>query len=409
MPEKKILTKNCGKIDPGDISSYEAEGGFKALEKARGMSPEEVIAEVKASGLRGRGGAGFPCGAKWELARKSKGNEKYLICNADEGEVGTFKDRYLLQHDPFSLMEGMAIAGYAIGTGKGYIYLRCEYHYLLEGLQKAIDQSKKKGYLKDLEIEIREGAGAYICGEESALMNSIEGKRGESRFRPPFPPESGFFEKPTIINNVETLVNLPHIIQNGSEWYSALGTDESKGTKLFCVSGDVAKPGAYEMELGCDLKELVMNLAGAKEIKMIQVGGSTGAIIPSDMLSTPLAYETVLGSGAVMVFDQTRDVVDFVYRTIEFLNEESCGKCTPCREGTEVMVEILGRLANGEGVDGDIEVLEELSDTMKLSALCGLGQTAPVPVLDTLKYFRKDYENRISQSVFLRSLKTVNG
>jgi len=409
VPEKKILTKNCGKIDPGDISTYEVEGGFKALEKARGMSPEEVIAEVKASGLRGRGGAGFPCGAKWEFARKSKGDEKFLICNADEGEVGTFKDRYLLQHDPFSLMEGMAIAAYAIGAGKGYIYLRSEYHYLLEGLQKAIDQSKEKGYLKDLEIEIREGAGAYICGEESALMNSIEGKRGESRFRPPFPPESGLFEKPTIINNVETLVNVPHIIQNGSEWYGALGTDESKGTKLFCVSGDVARPGVYEMELGCDLKELVMDLAGAKEIKMIQVGGSTGGIIPSDMLSTPLAYETILGSGAVMVFDQARDVVDFTYRTMEFLNEESCGKCTPCREGTEVMVEILGRLVNGEGVNGDLEVLEELSDTMKLSALCGLGQTAPVPVLDTLKYFRKDYENRISQSVFLRSLKTVNG
>ena len=409
MPEKKILTKNCGKIDPGDISTYEAEGGFKALEKTLRISPEEVIAEVKASGLRGRGGAGFPCGAKWELARKSKGDEKFLICNADEGEVGTFKDRYLLQHDPFSLMEGMAIAGYAIGAGKSYIYLRSEYHYLLEGLQKAIDQCKEKGYLKDLEIEIREGAGAYICGEESALMNSIEGKRGESRFRPPFPPESGLFEKPTIINNVETLVNVPHIIQNGSEWYGALGTDKSKGTKLFCVSGDVARPGVYEMELGCDLKELVMDLAGAKEIKMIQVGGSTGRIIPSDMLSTPLAYETILGSGAVMVFDQTRDVVDFTYRTMEFLNEESCGKCTPCREGTEVMVEILGRLVNGEGVDGDMEVLEELSDTMKLSALCGLGQTAPVPVLDTLKYFRKDYENRISQSVFLRSLKTVNG
>jgi len=409
VPEKKILTKNCGKIDPGDISTYEVEGGFKALEKARGMSPEEVIAEVKASGLRGRGGAGFPCGAKWEFARKSKGDEKFLICNADEGEVGTFKDRYLLQHDPFSLMEGMAIAAYAIGAGKGYIYLRSEYHYLLEGLQKAIDQSKEKGYLKDLEIEIREGAGAYICGEESALMNSIEGKRGESRFRPPFPPESGLFERPTIINNVETLVNVPHIIQNGSKWYGALGTDKSKGTKLFCVSGDVARPGVYEMELGCDLKELVIDLVGAKEIKMIQVGGSTGRIIPSDMLSTPLAYETVLGSGAVMVFDQTRDVVDFVYRTMEFLNEESCGKCTPCREGTEVMVEILGRLVNGEGVDGDMEVLEELSDTMKLSALCGLGQTAPVPVLDTLKYFRKDYENRISQSVFLRSLKTVNG
>jgi len=409
VPEKRILSKNCGKIDPGDVSSYEAEGGFKALKKARGMSPEEVIAEVKASGLRGRGGAGFPCGAKWELARKAQGEEKFLICNADEGEVGTFKDRYLLQHDPFSLMEGMAIAGYAIGAKKGYIYLRAEYHYLIDGLTKAISQCKEKGYLDDLDIEIQEGAGAYICGEESALMNSIEGKRGESRYRPPFPPTSGLFEKPTIINNVETLVNVPHIILNGSDWYRQLGTEDSKGTKLFCVSGDVEKPGIYEMELGCDLRELVKDLAGAREIKMVQVGGSTGGIIPGHMLNTPLAYETILGSGAVMVFNESRDVVDFVYRTMEFLNEESCGKCTPCREGTEVMVEILGRLINGEGVEEDIPVLEELGQMMKLSALCGLGQTASVPVLDTLKYFRKDYENRISQSVFLRSLKTVNG
>jgi len=350
VPEKRILSKNCGVIDPGDIESYLAQGGFKALEKAREISPEKVIAEVKASGLRGRGGAGFPCGAKWELARKSQGEEKFLICNADEGEVGTFKDRYLLQHDPFSLMEGMAIAGYAIGARKGYIYLRAEYHYLLEGLIKAILQSKEKGYLNDLDLEIQEGAGAYICGEESALMNSIEGKRGESRYRPPFPPESGLFEKPTIINNVETLVNVPHIILNGSDWYGQLGTDESKGTKLFCVSGDVERPGIYEMELGCELKELVKDLAAAKGIKMVQVGGSTGGIIPENMLNTPLAYETILGSGAVMVFNETRDVVDFVYRTMEFLNEESCGKCTPCREGTEVMVEVLGRLVNGGGV-----------------------------------------------------------
>jgi NADH:ubiquinone oxidoreductase subunit F (NADH-binding) len=408
VPEKRILSKNCGKIDPGDISSYEAEGGFKALEKARGMSPEDVIGEIKASGLRGRGGAGFPCGAKWELARKSQGNERYLICNADEGEVGTFKDRYLIQHDPFSLIEGMAISGYAIGARKGYIYLRAEYHYLLEGLANAISQCKEKGYLDELDLEIQEGAGSYICGEESALMNSIEGKRGEARYRPPFPPESGLFDQPTIINNVETLVNVSPIIQNGSEWYRAMGTEESKGTKLFCVSGDVKRPGVYEMELGCDLGELVMDLAGAKGIKMVQVGGSTGRVIPSEMINTPLAYETVLGSGAVMVFDESRDVIDFVYRTMEFLNEESCGKCTPCREGTEVMVEVLGRLAKGEGVEEDIGVLEELSSVMTLSSMCGLGQTAAIPVMDTLAYFRKDYENRVSQSIFLRGLKAVN-
>jgi NADH:ubiquinone oxidoreductase subunit F (NADH-binding) len=408
VPEKRILLK-MDEIDPGNIQSYENQGGFSALKKALGMSAEAVTEEVKASGLRGRGGAGFPCGVKWELAMKSPGDTKYLICNADEGEVGTFKDRCILQQNPFSLLEGMAITAYAIGAGKGYIYLRAEYRYLLEGLQKAIKQCEEKGYLKNIEIGIREGAGAYICGEESALMNSIEGKRGESRFRPPFPPQSGLFEKPTIINNVETLANVPHIIEKGAAWYSTLGTEQSKGTKLFCVSGDVEKPGVYEMELGSDLRELVEDLAGAKDIGWVQVGGSTGAIIPFEMLETSLSYETVLGSGAVMVFNQSRDVINFVYRTMEFLNEESCGKCTPCREGNEVMVEILGRLVQGEGIEGDIASLEELSKTMKLAALCGLGQTAPVPVLDTLKYFRKDYENRISQSVLLRSLKTVNG
>ena len=409
MSEKRILLKNCEVIAPDNIDTYLAHDGFKALKKAREkMSPKEVIEAIKTSGLRGRGGAGFPCGSKWELAKKSKGAKKFLICNADEGEVGTFKDRYVLQHDPFSVIEGMAIGAYAIGAKKGYIYLRGEYHYLLEGLEKAIAQTKKKGFLKGLDIEIEEGAGSYICGEESALMNSIEGKRGEARFRPPFPPTSGLFEKPTIINNVETLMNVPHIIQKGAKWYSKLGTGESKGTKLFSVSGDVARPGVYEMELGCSLKELVEDLAGAKEVKMVQIGGSTGGVVPGSMIDTALSYETVLGSGAVTVFDESRDVIDFVYRTVEFLNEESCGKCTPCREGTEVMVEVLGRLARGEGVQADIRTLEELSETMMLSSMCGLGQGVPIPVLDTLKYFRNDYENRINQSVFLRSLKTIN-
>jgi NADH:ubiquinone oxidoreductase subunit F (NADH-binding) len=405
VPEKRILLKNCGEIDPGQIAAYEKKGGFKALSKAREMSPEEVIGEVKASGLRGRGGAGFPCGVKWELARKAPGKEKYLICNADEGEVGTFKDRYIIQNDPFSLVEGMAIAAYAIGAKKVYLYLRAEYHYLHETLRNAIAQAK--GYLNGLKVEIREGAGSYICGEESALMNSMEGKRGEARYRPPFPAERGLFEKPTVINNVETLVNLVPIVLKGSKWYSGMGTEKSKGTKIFSVSGDVAKPGIYEMELGCTLKELVVGLAGAKGIKMVQVGGSTGGIIPYSMLNTPLSYETVLGSGAVVVFDEGRDVLDFVYRTMEFLSEESCGFCTPCREGTEVMMEILGRLVKGDGVEEDLGVLEELSNAMMASAMCGLGQTAAIPVLDTLKYFRKDYEARIRQSVFLRSLQPV--
>ncbi len=404
MPEKKILTDKIEKIDPGRIGSY---GGFKALKKALGMSPEDVIKEIKNSGLRGRGGAGFPCGAKWEMARNAKG-DKILICNADEGEVGTFKDRHLLKHNPYLLLEGMAIAAYAIDAKKAYIYLRAEYRYLLDGLLTAMDQASEKGYLKDLDITIQEGAGAYICGEESALMNSIEGKRGESRFKPPFPTQAGLFKQPTIINNVETLCNVPIIINKGAKWYGKLGTDDSKGTKLFCVSGDVKNPGVYELEMGTSLKEL-LDLAGATDIKMVQVGGSVGSIVPSDMLDTPLAYETALGSGAVMVFNETRDVVDFAYRTIVFLNEESCGKCTPCREGTEVMLEVLGRLVNGEGMEEDLDILENLGTVMKDAALCGLGQTVPVPIEDTLKYFRKEYENRISQSVFLRTLKTVSG
>jgi NADH:ubiquinone oxidoreductase subunit F (NADH-binding) len=406
MPENRIVLKDCGVVDPTNIQTYLDKNGFKALQKARQeMSPEETIAEVKASGLRGRGGAGFPCGTKWELTGKAQGDEKFLICNADEGEVGTFKDRYILENDPFTLIEGMTIAAYAIGARKAYIYLRGEYHFLLDPLKNALDQAREKDFLEDLDIEICEGAGAYICGEESALMDSIEGRRGEARYRPPFPPTKGLMGKPTIINNVETLMNIPAIILNGGDWFSRIGTEESKGTKVFSVSGDVARPGVYELTLGSSLREIVMDLAGAQDIKFVQVGGATGGIVPANMIDTPLSYETVLGSGAVTVLDQTRDVIDFVSRTMEFLAEESCGKCTPCREGTEVMVEIFGRLQNGDGAQEDIQALEDLSHTMMLSSLCGLGQAAPIPVLDTLKYFRNEYENRISQSVFLRTLR----
>ncbi len=407
MAEKRILLENCGVIDPRDISTYLAHRGFQAWEKVRKMGPDGVVAEVKASGLKGRGGAGFPCGLKWELARREPGEEKFLIANADEGEVGAFKDRYLLQHDPFTLIEGMAIAGYAVGVKKAYLYLRAEYHYLLEGLQGAIGQARQRGFLEGLDIEIREGAGAYICGEESALMDSIEGKRGEARYKPPFPPSKGLWGKPTVINNVETLMNIPRIILHGSPWFRGMGTEQSKGTKVFSVSGDVERPGVYELVLGSSLKELI-DLAGAKDIKMVQVGGASGGIIPYSMISTPLAYETVLGSGAVVVFNESREVLDFIYRTMEFLAEESCGKCTPCREGTEVMIEVLGRLAAGDGRQEDIQVLEDLSQTMMSSSLCGLGQAASIPVLDTLKYFRNDYEVRVKQSVFLRSLRRLS-
>jgi NADH-quinone oxidoreductase subunit F len=406
VAETRVVLKNCGVIDPGDINTHVARDGFKALEKARtARAPDAVVEEVKASGLRGRGGAGFPCGAKWELARKSKGVERFLICNADEGEMGTFKDRYILHHDPFSLIEGIGIAAYAIGAKKAYIYLRAEYRYLLDVIKKAMDQATAKGLLGDLVLEIQEGAGAYICGEESALMNSIEGRRGEARFRPPFPPTSGLFGMPTIINNVETLANLPGIILKGAEWFTTMGTEKSKGTKVFSVSGDVKRPGIYELEMGSQLRELVVDLAGAEDVKMIQVGGATGRILPAAHLNTPLAFETVLGSGAVTVFDKSRDIIDVVYHTMEFLAEESCGMCAPCREGTEVMVEILGRLTKGEGTREDVDALQDLAKVMTLSSLCGLGQGAPIPLMDTLEYFRQDYENRISQSLYIRSLK----
>ena len=407
MPEKRVVLEKCELIDPRDIATHIERDGFKALEKARKMPPEKVVGEVKASGLMGRGGAGFPCGLKWELARKAPGDEKFVICNADEGEVGTFKDRYILEHDPFSLIEAIAIASYAIGAKSAYIYLRGEYHYLLDILTNALDQAKEKGLFQELDIQVREGAGSYICGEESALMDSIEGKRAEARYRPPFPPTKGLWGKPTIINNVETLMNIPPIILNGASWFNEIGTEESKGTKVFSVSGDVEKPGVYELIMGSQLKELVIDIAGAKELKMLQIGGATGAIVPYSMIETPLSYETLLGSGAITVFDQGRDIIDFLYRTMEFLAEESCGKCTPCREGTEVMVEILERLAQGEGVQEDIGLLEDLSEVMMLSSLCGLGQAAPIPVLDSLKYFRDDFENRIKQSVFLRALRGI--
>jgi len=398
VPEQRIVLKNCEVIDPSGITSYLDRDGFKALQKALDeMSPEQVIEEVKTSGLRGRGGAGFPCGLKWEMANKAPGDSKYVICNADEGEVGTFKDRYILENDPFTLIEGIALAAYAIGARQGFIYLRVEYHHLLDLLIEAVNQAKDRGFLEHIDIAISEGAGAYVCGEESALMDSIEGKRGEVRYRPPFPTTQGLWGKPTTINNVETLMNIPQIILNGANWFNQIGTEQSKGTKVFSVSGDVEKPGVYEMVLGSPLRELVIDLAMAKNLRVVQVGGATGRIIPYDMIDTALSFETILGAGAITVFDDSRDIIDIVYRTMEFLAEESCGKCSPCREGTTVMVGILERLSRGEGVEKDIKLLEELSSAMILSSMCGLGQAAPVPVVDSLQYFRHDYESRIKQ------------
>lgn len=404
--QKQIVLRNCGLIDPREIRSHIAEGGFAALEKARNqMTPGQVIEEVTASGLLGRGGAGFPCGLKWKLAAEQPENEKFIICNADEGEVGTFKDRYILERDPFTLIEALALAGLAIGAAKAFIYLRAEYHFLSGVILNAIRQSKKKGFLKHLDIELREGAGAYMCGEESGLMNSIEGLRGEARYKPPFPPEKGLWGKPTVINNVETLMNIPGIILNGSSCFRELGTAKSKGTKVFSVSGDVARPGVYELELGSTLSELVLDLAAAQDVKMVQVGGACGRVLPAAMMDIPLSYETVLGAGAVTVFNQSRDVIEMMYRNTEFLGEESCGRCAPCRDGSEALLEILRKLTRGEGASEDIGALEDLSRVMSLSALCGLGQTASVPVMDTLQFFRKEYESRIQQSRFLRTLR----
>jgi len=398
VPQQRVVLKNCGVIDPKRIESFLENGGFKALSRARReMTPEQITNEIKASGLRGRGGAGFPCGIKWDGARTAPGDEKYVICNADEGEVGTFKDRYILEKDPFTLIEGILIAGHAIGARQGYIYLRAEYHYLLDHLQGAIDQAKQKGFLDGFRLEIREGAGAYICGEESALMDSIEGKRGEARYRPPFPTTAGLWGQPTIINNVETLMNIPSIVFNGAAWFSQIGTERSKGTKVFSVSGDVARPGVYEMVLGSPLRELVEELAMAKDVKMVQLGGATGRILPYDKLDTPLAFEAVLGAGAVTVYNQSRDVIDIVYRTMEFLAEESCGKCTPCRQGTEVMAEVLDKFHKGEGSLRELQNLEALSSAMMLSSLCGLGQAAPNAVMDSLQHFRHDYESRVAR------------
>ena len=395
MPQARVVLRNCDVIDPKRIASYVARDGFKALAKARQLGSDAVINEVKASGLRGRGGAGFPVGLKWEGARKAPGDVKYVICNADEGEVGTFKDRYILERDPFTLVEGITIAGYAIGAKTAFVYLRAEYHFLFDLLNSAIAQAKDAGYLNGFNIEVREGAGAYICGEESGLMESIEGKRGEARYRPPFPTTAGLWAKPTIINNVETLMNIPQIMLNGAGWFSQMGTEKSKGTKVFSVSGDVAKPGVFEMVLGSKLRELVEEIAGAKDVKFIQVGGATGRIVPVQNIDTPLAFEAVLGAGAVTVFNRSRDIIDIMFRTMEFLQEESCGKCTPCRQGTQVMLEMLERFASGEARPREIKDLEDLSRVMVITSLCGLGQAAPNGILDSLQYYRDVYESRV--------------
>jgi NADH:ubiquinone oxidoreductase subunit F (NADH-binding)/(2Fe-2S) ferredoxin len=412
--EVRVVLRNCGKIDPENIEDYLAEDGYQALGKVLAeFTPEQVIDTVLASGLRGRGGAGFPTGKKWQFCRASAETPKYVICNADEGDPGAFMNRRVLEGDPHSVLEGMLIAAYAIGSNQGYIYCRAEYPIAVRTLNIAIDQAKAMGLLGknilgsgfDFNLEVRMGAGAFVCGEETALMSSIEGSRGEPRPRPPFPAVKGLFAKPSNINNVETYSNVPQIILNGAEWYAAFGTEKSKGTKTFALAGDVKHTGLIEVPFGLTLREVVFDVGGGiiddKGFKAIQTGGPMGGCLPKEYLDLPLDYEeltkagSMMGSGGLVVMDEGTCMVDIARFFMEFIQDESCGKCTPCRVGTRRMLEILERICDGKGQDGDIETLEYLCKEINQDSLCGLGQGAPNPVVSTLKHFRAEYEAHI--------------
>jgi NADH-quinone oxidoreductase subunit F len=409
----KIALRNCGSIDYSSLAEYITQDGYFGLAKALQMQPEEVVAEVKSSGLRGRGGGGFPAGIKWNAGLQAPGPEKYLVCNADEGDPGAFMDRSILEGDPHSVLEGMLIGGYAIGASRGYIYVRAEYPLAVERLEAAIRQLREAGLLGEsilgsgfhFEIEIRIGAGAFVCGEETALMASIEGHRGEPRQKPPFPFQSGLFGKPTIINNVETLANIPPILLHGGEWFAAYGTTGSKGTKVFALAGDICNTGIVEVPMGKTLGDLIFKIGGgipaAKRFKAAQTGGPSGGCITGEHLNTPVDYDslvqlgTIMGSGGLIVMNEDTCMVDMARFFIEFVQDESCGKCVPCRLGSKRMLEILERITRGEGREADLDLLDELGHVMRESAICGLGQTAANPVLSTIKYFREEYEEHI--------------
>ena len=414
--QRRIVLRNCGIIDPESIDDYLAAGGYKALDKAlHSMSPQVVIDEVTRSGLRGRGGAGFPTGIKWGFARKSPGSQKYVICNADEGDPGAFMDRSVLESDPHNVIEGMLIAGYVIGASEGYLYVRAEYPLAIHRLEIALEQARERGLIGesildsdfDFNISIRQGAGAFVCGEETALMASIEGKRGMPNFRPPFPAQSGLWGKPTNINNVETLANVSWIILNGADAYNALGTEKSKGTKVFALAGKIARGGLIEVPMGISLKEIVFDIGGGTseglDFKAVQMGGPSGGVIPASMADTPVDYDSItktgaiMGSGGLIVMDESACMVDVAKFFLNFTQDESCGKCTFCRIGTLRMREVLDRIAKGEGKEEDMEHLQELAQGVKKASLCGLGQTAPNPVLTTLRYFRDEYEAHIQE------------
>ncbi|NSW89154.1 MAG: NADH-quinone oxidoreductase subunit NuoF [Firmicutes bacterium] len=410
----RIALRNCGIINPEDINEYIAYDGYKALAKVlTEMEPEEVIDTIKKSGLRGRGGGGFPTGLKWEFAAKSQDDIKYVCCNADEGDPGAFMDRSILEGDPHSVIEAMIIAGYAIGANQGFIYVRAEYPIAVKRLDIAIKQAREYGLLGEdifgtgfsFDIELRLGAGAFVCGEETALMTSIEGKRGEPRPRPPFPAVKGLWQKPTLLNNVETYANIPVIILKGPEWFASIGTEKSKGTKVFAVGGKINNTGLVEIPMGTTLREVIYDIGGGipngKKFKAAQTGGPSGGCIPASHIDTPIEYDTLvqlgsmMGSGGLIVMDEDTCMVDIAKFFLEFTVDESCGKCPPCRIGTKRMLEILERITGGKGEEGDIEKLEILAKNIKASALCGLGQTAPNPVLSTLRYFRDEYEAHV--------------
>lgn len=408
--QKRIALKNCGVIDPENIDEYIAFEGYQALEKVlKQMTGDEVIEEISKSGLRGRGGAGFPTGKKWGLTKAVDSKQKYVVCNADEGDPGAFMDRSILEGDPNCVLEAMAIAGYAIGANKGYIYVRAEYPIAVERLKIAINQAREYGILGkniwntgfDFDIEIRLGAGAFVCGEETALLESIEGRRGQPRVKPPYPANKGLWGMPTLINNVETFANIAQIILNGASWYSSIGTKDSKGTKVFALGGNVNNIGLVEVPMGTTLREIVFDIGGGipngREFKAAQTGGPSGGCIPKEHLDTPIDYESLkeigsmMGSGGLIVMDDSKCMVNLARFYLDFTVSESCGKCTPCRIGTKRMLEILEKLCNGEATELDIYKLEKLALNIQKSSICGLGQTAPNPVLSTLKYFRNEY------------------
>jgi NADH:ubiquinone oxidoreductase subunit F (NADH-binding)/(2Fe-2S) ferredoxin/NAD-dependent dihydropyrimidine dehydrogenase PreA subunit len=408
--QKRVALQNCGVINPEDINEYIARDGYIALGKAlTEMTPSEVIDVVKDSGLRGRGGGGFPTGVKWGFAAPQVADQKYIICNADEGDPGAFMDRSVLEGDPHAVLEAMAIAGYAIGATKGFIYVRAEYPIAVERLKIAIDQAKELGLLGEnifesgfnFDLDIRLGAGAFVCGEETALIASIEGKRGMSRNKPPFPAVSGLFGKPTIINNVETLANVAQIVMKGAEWFKSFGSAKSPGTKVFALGGKITNTGLVEIPMGTKLRDVIYDIGGGcpngKAFKAVQTGGPSGGCITADYLDTPIDFDTLtelgsmMGSGGMIVMDEDNCMVDIARFFLEFTVEESCGKCTPCREGTKRMLEILEKIAEGKAVLEDLDTLEKLAVNIKNTSLCGLGQTAPNPVLSTMKYFKDEY------------------